>query len=57
VEIEVDGGITAETAELAARAGANVFVAGSSAFRGGAEAYRTNVDALRAAAGKGLAAH
>ena len=55
VEIEVDGGITAETAERAARAGANVFVAGSSAFKGGAEAYRTNLDALRAGAEKGQA--
>jgi ribulose-phosphate 3-epimerase len=53
VEIEVDGGITVETAELAARAGANAFVAGSSAFRGGAEAYRANVAALRAAAERG----
>jgi ribulose-phosphate 3-epimerase len=53
VEIEVDGGITPETAELAARAGANVFVAGSSAFRGGAEDYRANLDALRAAAEAG----
>jgi ribulose-phosphate 3-epimerase len=55
VEIEVDGGITAETAELAARAGANVFVAGSSAFKGGPDAYRANLDAVRAGAEKGLA--
>jgi len=55
VEIEVDGGITAETAEVAARAGANVFVAGSSAFQGGAEAYRSNIDALRSGAEKGQA--
>jgi ribulose-phosphate 3-epimerase len=56
VEIEVDGGITAETAERAARAGANVFVAGSSAFIGGADAYRANVEALRAGAERGRAA-
>jgi ribulose-phosphate 3-epimerase len=31
--VEVDGGIGAETAALAARAGANVLVAGTSAFR------------------------
>lgn len=31
--IEVDGGIDPETAPIAARAGANVFVAGSSTFR------------------------
>jgi ribulose-phosphate 3-epimerase len=54
VEIEVDGGITVESAEQAARAGANVFVAGSSAFKGGAGAYRANLDALRAAARTGL---
>jgi ribulose-phosphate 3-epimerase len=54
VDIEVDGGITVETAEQAARAGANVFVAGSSAFNGGPDAYRTNLDALRAAAKRGL---
>jgi ribulose-phosphate 3-epimerase len=55
VEIEVDGGITAETAELAARAGANVFVAGSSVFKGGAGAYRANLGALRAGIEKGAA--
>jgi ribulose-phosphate 3-epimerase len=32
VDLEVDGGIDAETAPLAARAGANVFVAGSAVF-------------------------
>ena len=56
VEIEVDGGITAESAELAAKAGANVFVAGSSGFKGGPEAYRANLDALRAGAARGAAA-
>ncbi len=33
VDIQVDGGITAETAPLARRAGANVFVAGTAIFR------------------------
>lgn len=33
IDIEVDGGITAETAGLVTRAGANVLVAGSSIFR------------------------
>jgi ribulose-phosphate 3-epimerase len=51
IDIEVDGGITAETAPLVARAGANVLVAGSAVFRGGnAEAYRTNIAAIRGAA-------
>ena len=56
VEIEVDGGITGETAEMAAAAGANVFVAGSSAFRGGPAQYAANVEKLKAGAGRGAAA-
>ncbi|MBN8957416.1 MAG: ribulose-phosphate 3-epimerase [Rhizobiales bacterium] len=51
IDIEVDGGITAETAPLAARAGANVLVAGSAVFKGGTtEAYRKNIEAIRNAA-------
>jgi ribulose-phosphate 3-epimerase len=51
IDIEVDGGITAETAPLVARAGANVLVAGSAVFKGGnAEAYRINIAAIRGAA-------
>jgi ribulose-phosphate 3-epimerase len=51
IDIEVDGGITSETAPLVARAGANVLVAGSAVFRGGnPEAYRTNIAAIRQAA-------
>jgi ribulose-phosphate 3-epimerase len=51
VDIEVDGGITPETAPLAVRAGANVLVAGSAVFKGGkAEAYRANIAAIRRAA-------
>jgi ribulose-phosphate 3-epimerase len=34
IDIEVDGGVTAETAPLAWRAGANVLVAGSAIFKG-----------------------
>src|ERR1700730_7581792 len=50
-DIEVDGGITPETAPLVARAGANVLVAGSAVFRGGtAETYRKNIAAIRNAA-------
>jgi ribulose-phosphate 3-epimerase len=33
IQVEVDGGISAETIDGAARAGANVFVAGSSLYR------------------------
>ena len=51
IDIEVDGGITPETAPLVARAGANVLVAGSAVFKGGnPEAYRANIAAIRGAA-------
>ena len=51
IDIEVDGGITAETAPLVARAGANVLVAGSAVFRHGKpDAYRANIAAIRQAA-------
>jgi ribulose-phosphate 3-epimerase len=51
IDIEVDGGITTETASLVARAGANVLVAGSAVFKGGnPEAYRVNIAAIRKAA-------
>jgi ribulose-phosphate 3-epimerase len=51
IDIEVDGGITAETIGAATAAGANVFVAGSAVYKGdGIEAYRANVSALRQAA-------
>lgn len=33
IDIEVDGGINAETIKIAAKAGANVFVAGSAVFK------------------------
>jgi ribulose-phosphate 3-epimerase len=46
-EVEVDGGVDAETAPLAAAAGANVFVAGSSIF-GHKEGVTTAMDSLRA---------
>src|SRR5205807_2749912 len=51
IDIEVDGGITPDTAPLVASAGANVLVAGSAVFKGGKpEAYRANIAAIRAAA-------
>jgi ribulose-phosphate 3-epimerase len=51
IDIEVDGGITAETAPLVARAGANVLVAGSAVFKGGTQdAYAKNISAIRNAA-------
>lgn len=49
IDLEVDGGITAETAPFAAGAGANVLVAGSAVYKGGADQYKKNIDAIRAA--------
>lgn len=50
IDIEVDGGITPETARLAVRAGANVLVAGSAIFKGGAAGYAGRIAAIRDAA-------
>lgn len=50
IDIEIDGGVTPETAPLLAAAGANVLVAGSAIFRGSGEAYRDNIAAIRHAA-------
>jgi ribulose-phosphate 3-epimerase len=47
IDIEVDGGITAETASLAVRAGANALVTGSAVFKGDARAYARNIAAIR----------
>ena len=49
IDLEVDGGITAETAPFAANAGANVLVAGSAVYKGKPEQYKSNIDAIRAA--------
>ncbi|WP_331376326.1 ribulose-phosphate 3-epimerase [Sinorhizobium chiapasense] len=50
IHIEIDGGVTPETAPLVAAAGADVLVAGSAVFKGGnAEAYAKNIAAIRAA--------
>jgi ribulose-phosphate 3-epimerase len=47
IALEVDGGITPETAKQAINAGANVLVAGTSVFKGGPSAYAANIAALR----------
>jgi ribulose-phosphate 3-epimerase len=53
IHIEIDGGITPETAPLMAAAGADVLVAGSAVFKGGSVAdpapYGANIRAIRAA--------
>ena len=54
IHIEIDGGVTIETAPLVAAAGADVLVAGSAVFKGGSVAnpapYGGNIKAIRAAA-------
>ena len=48
VDIEVDGGITSETASAVVAAGAPALVAGSAVFKGGSiDAYRDNIQAIR----------
>lgn len=54
IHIQVDGGITPETAPLVVAAGADVLVAGSAVFKGGSVAeparYGENIRAIREAA-------
>ncbi len=45
--LEVDGGVTPETAPLALSAGATSLVAGTAVFKGGKSAYADNIAALR----------
>jgi ribulose-phosphate 3-epimerase len=47
IALEVDGGITPETARQAINAGANVLVAGTAVFKGGPACYADNITALR----------
>jgi ribulose-phosphate 3-epimerase len=47
IDIEVDGGVTAENAQKVVQAGANVLVAGSAVFKGGN--YKANIAAIRQA--------
>jgi ribulose-phosphate 3-epimerase len=47
IDLEVDGGINAQTAPRVVEAGANVLVAGSAVFTGRPEAYAENIRALR----------
>jgi ribulose-phosphate 3-epimerase len=50
IDIEIDGGVTPETAPLVVGAGANVLVAGSAVFKGGTrDSYAKNIAAIRAA--------
>jgi ribulose-phosphate 3-epimerase len=47
IALEVDGGITPETAPRAIAAGATVLVAGTAVFQGGPARYAANIAALR----------
>ena len=59
IHIEVDGGITPDTAPLVVEAGADVLVAGSAVFAGGSVSdpapYGRNIRAIREAAAAALA--
>ena len=59
IHIEIDGGVTAETAPLVVAAGADVLVAGSAVFKGGSvdkpEVYGANITAIRKAAAGAVA--
>ena len=48
IDIEIDGGVTAENAGKVVAAGANALVAGSAVFKGGD--YKRNIGAIRHAA-------
>lgn len=51
IDIEVDGGVTADNAAKVAAAGANALVAGSAVFKGGTlDSYKANIAAIRDAA-------
>jgi ribulose-phosphate 3-epimerase len=47
VILQVDGGVTAQTAPACLSAGATALVAGSAVFKGGAARYADNIRALR----------
>ena len=50
IHIEIDGGVTVETAPLVVAAGADVLVAGTATFKGGPDCYAANIAALKGAA-------
>ena len=47
IDLEVDGGVNAETARRCIKAGADVLVAGTAVFTGGPDKYAANIKALR----------
>lgn len=51
IRLEIDGGVTPQTAPLVTAAGADTLVAGSAVFKGGSvESYRANIEAIRQSA-------
>ncbi len=53
IELEVDGGVNPQTAQLCIDAGASALVAGSAVFHGKAGGYAENIAALRGAVNSG----
>ena len=51
IRIEINGGITHETAPLVVSAGADMLIAGSAVFKGGPSAYAANIGAIRRSLG------
>lgn len=49
IDLQVDGGVNAETAPQVIAAGADLLVAGSATFKGGPDAYADNIKMLRGA--------
>ena len=47
IDLEVDGGVTPQTARQVIAAGATVLVAGTAVFQGGPQKYAANIAALR----------
>ena len=47
IDLEVDGGVDADTAKACIAAGADALVAGTATFRGGPAAYAANIASLR----------
>jgi ribulose-phosphate 3-epimerase len=47
IDLQVDGGVDADTARACLAAGANALVAGSAVFKGGPQCYAANIAALR----------
>ena len=50
IRLQVDGGVTVETAPRVVESGADVLVAGTATFRGGPDAYAANISRLRGSA-------